>query len=97
MLAGSIPKSLPDNIYEKIIEKLNGRGIDFVVDATGDLLKNVLKYKPFMIKPNHHELGEIFSTEIKTLGDIKKIRENAAGYGGKKCSCFKRKRRRRIA
>lgn len=72
VLAGSIPKSLPDNIYEKIIEKLNGRGIDFVVDATGDLLKNVLKYKPFMIKPNHHELGEIFSTEIKTLGDIKK-------------------------
>lgn len=72
VLAGSIPKSLPDNIYEKIIEKLNGRGIDFVVDATGDLLKNVLKYKPFMIKPNHLELGEIFSTEIKTLGDIKK-------------------------
>lgn len=72
VLAGSIPKSLPDNIYEKIIEKLNGRGIDFVVDATGDLLKNVLKYKPFMIKPNHHELGEIFSTEIKTLDDIKK-------------------------
>lgn len=72
VLAGSIPKSLPDNIYEKIIEKLNGRGLDFVVDATGDLLKNVLKYKPFMIKPNHHELGEIFSTEIKTLGDIKK-------------------------
>ena len=72
VLAGSIPKSLPDSIYEKILEKLNGKGIDFVVDATGDLLKNVLKYKPFMIKPNHHELGEIFSTEIKTLGDIKK-------------------------
>lgn len=72
VLAGSIPKSLPDSIYEKILEKLNGKGIDFVVDATGDLLKNVLKYKPFMIKPNHHELGEIFSTEIKTLDDIKK-------------------------
>lgn len=72
VLAGSIPKSLPNNIYEKILDKLNGKGIDFVVDATGDLLKNVLKYKPFMIKPNHHELGEIFSTEIKTLDDIKK-------------------------
>lgn len=72
VLAGSIPKSLPDNIYEKILDKLNGKGIDFVVDATGDLLKNVLKYKPFMIKPNHHELGEIFSTEIKTLDEIKK-------------------------
>lgn len=72
VLAGSIPKTLPDNIYEKILDKLNGKGINFVVDATGNLLKNVLKYKPFMIKPNHHELGEIFSTEIKTLDDIKK-------------------------
>ena len=72
VLAGSIPKALPDNIYEKILDKLSGKGINFVVDATGNLLKNVLKYKPFMIKPNHHELGEIFSTEIKTLDDIKK-------------------------
>ncbi len=72
VLAGSIPKTLPDNIYEKILDKLSGKGINFVVDATGNLLKNVLKYKPFMIKPNHHELGEIFSTEIKTLDDIKK-------------------------
>lgn len=72
VLAGSIPKSLPDDIYEKILEKLTGKEIDFVVDATGNLLKNVLKYKPFMIKPNHHELGEMFSVEIKTLDDIKK-------------------------
>lgn len=71
VLAGSIPKSLPDNIYEKILDRLNNKGIDFVVDATGDLLKNVLKYKPFMVKPNHHELGEIFSVEIKNLDDIK--------------------------
>lgn len=72
VLAGSIPKSLPDDIYERILEKLTGKEIDFVVDATGNLLKNVLKYKPFMIKPNHHELGEMFSAEIKTLDDIKK-------------------------
>ena len=71
VLAGSIPKSLPDNIYEKILDRLSNKGIDFVVDATGDLLKNVLKYKPFMVKPNHHELGEIFSVEIKNLDDIK--------------------------
>ena len=72
VLAGSIPKALPDNMYEKILDSLQDKGIDFVVDATGDLLKNVLKYKPLMIKPNHHELGEIFSVEIKTLEDIER-------------------------
>lgn len=72
VLAGSIPKSLPDDIYEKILERLKNKGIDFVVDATGNLLKNVLKYKPLMVKPNHHELGEMFSAEIKNLDDIKK-------------------------
>lgn len=72
VLAGSIPKSLPDDIYEKILDSLEGRGIDFVVDATGDLLTNVLKYKPFLIKPNHHELGDIFGVEIKSIDDIVK-------------------------
>lgn len=82
ILAGSIPKTLPDDIYEKILGKLNGKGVNFVVDATGDLLKNVLKYNPFMVKPNHHELGEIFSVEIKSLEDIvkygKKLQEMGA-------------------
>lgn len=72
VLAGSIPSSMPDDIYEKILDLLDGRGIDFVVDATGDLLMNVLKYKPLMVKPNHHELGDIFKTEIKSLEDIEK-------------------------
>lgn len=76
VLAGSIPNSLPDDIYETILKRLRERGIDFVVDATGDLLLNVLKYKPFMIKPNHFELGDIFSAEIKTIDDIKE-------YGGR--------------
>lgn len=71
VLAGSIPNTLPNNIYEKILDRLKDKGIDFVVDATGDLLKNVLKYKPLMVKPNHHELGEIFGVEINTLDDIK--------------------------
>jgi len=70
VLAGSVPSSLPDDIYEKILHRLSGKGINFVVDATGDLLKNVLKYKPFLVKPNHHELGEIFSTEIKTTQEV---------------------------
>lgn len=83
VLAGSIPKTLPDNIYEEILGRLKDRGIDFVVDATGDLLKNVLKYKPFLIKPNHHELGEIFSVEIKTVEDIKKYGKMLQEMGAK--------------
>ena len=64
VLAGSIPNTLPSDIYEKIMEQLSGRGILFVVDATGDLLMNSLKYKPFLIKPNNDELGEIFGAEL---------------------------------
>lgn len=72
VLAGSIPNTLPENIYEKILERLSGKEIRFVVDATKDLLVNVLKYKPFLIKPNNHELSEIFGAEIKTNEDIVK-------------------------
>ena len=82
VLAGSIPKTLPDDIYERILSRIDGRGINFVVDATGDLLKNVLKYKPFLIKPNHHELGDLFGVETKTEEDImlyaKKLQEMGA-------------------
>ena len=66
ILAGSIPSSLPSDIYEKILERLSGRNIKTVVDATKDLLLNVLKYKPFLVKPNNHELGEMFGVELKT-------------------------------
>lgn len=83
VLAGSIPNTLPNNIYEKILDKLKDKGIDFVVDATGDLLKNVLKYKPLMVKPNHHELGEIFGVEIKTLDDIKLYGKKLQEMGAK--------------
>lgn len=72
VLAGSIPKSLPDNIYENILERLKNRNIKFVIDATGDLLLNVLPYKPFLIKPNHHELGELFDVKIKEYDGIVK-------------------------
>lgn len=58
MLAGSIPNTLPEDIYERIMARLDGRGIRIVVDATKDLLMNVLKYHPFLIKPNNHELGD---------------------------------------
>lgn len=66
VLAGSVPCSLSENIYERIMEKLKSKNIRFVVDAAKSLLTNSLKYKPFLIKPNNDELGEIFDVEIKT-------------------------------
>ena len=70
VLAGSIPSSMPDSIYSDILARLEGRGIVFVVDATKDLLLNVLKYRPFLIKRNHHELGEIFGVELENREDV---------------------------
>lgn len=70
VLAGSVPASLPDNLYSKILEELSGKNINIVVDTTGNQLLNVLKYKPFLIKPNHHELGEIFGQEMDTTEKI---------------------------
>lgn len=60
VLAGAIPGSLPNDIYEKILASLEGKGVRTVVDATGELVLKVLKYHPFLIKPNHSELGEFF-------------------------------------
>ena len=70
VLAGSIPSSLPADIYERILERLSGRDIRTVVDATKDLLLNVLKYKPFLIKPNNHELGEMFGVTLNSDREI---------------------------
>jgi 1-phosphofructokinase len=70
VLAGSIPSTLPNDIYEKILDKLSSRKVNFVVDATNDLLLNVLKYKPFLIKPNHHELGDMFGVKTETDEEI---------------------------
>lgn len=72
ILAGSIPSSLPSDIYEQILAKLSEKKIKVVVDATKDLLLNVLKYKPFLVKPNNHELGEMFGAELKSDADIEK-------------------------
>ena len=70
VLAGSIPASSPSDIYERILEYLKNKKIRAIVDATGDLLMNVLKYKPFLIKPNNFELEEIFGVELKTAEDV---------------------------
>ena len=70
ILAGSIPGTLPEDSYEQIMKQISGKGVRVVVDATKELLKNVLQYHPFLIKPNNHELGELFGKELKTDEEI---------------------------
>lgn len=82
VLAGSIPKTMPDSIYMDIMASLAEKDIQVVVDATKDLLMNVLQYKPFLIKPNNHELGEIFGVTLNTREEVvpyaKKLQEKGA-------------------
>lgn len=70
VLAGSIPSTLPKDIYERIMAMVEEKNVKTIVDATGKLLLNVLKYNPFLIKPNHHELGELFGIELKDDNEI---------------------------
>ena len=82
ILSGSIPNSVPDDIYQNIMKDLLDKKVEFIVDATRDLLLKVLKYKPFLIKTNHHELAEMFNVELKSDNDIiiygKKLQEMGA-------------------
>lgn len=82
VLAGSIPSSMPDDIYRQIMKALDGRGVHVIVDATKELLLNVLEYHPFLIKPNNHELGELFGVELTTREQVvlygKMLREKGA-------------------
>lgn len=70
VLSGSIPQSVSSRIYEDIMGRLSGKGIRIVVDATKDLLMEVLHYRPFLIKPNNHELGELFGVRLQTDDEI---------------------------
>lgn len=70
VLAGSIPSTLKEDLYEKIMEHVKGNNVKVVVDATKNLLLNVLKYNPFLIKPNNHELEEIFNVKLENVEDI---------------------------
>lgn len=81
VLAGAVPAGLPSNVYETIMERLSGKGISVTVDATGDLLFNVLKYHPFLIKPNNHELGEMFHVVCNTEDDIRKYAQKLQEQG----------------
>ena len=83
IIAGNIPNTLPDDVYERIIEKLDGKDVRIVVDATKKLLVNSLKYKPFLIKPNRQELSEIFDTTVKTESDVVKYAQELQKMGAK--------------
>lgn len=83
VLAGSIPSSLSDSIYCEIMDYLKDKKLNIVVDATKDLLVNVLKYKPFLVKPNNHEIGEysvlnLMNEEVKLFRYAKKMQEMGA-------------------
>ena len=70
ILSGSIPSCLDERLYESIMKKVEDRDIKVIVDATKNLLLNVLKYKPFLIKPNNHELAEMFNVELNSTEDV---------------------------
>lgn len=83
VLAGSIPVSMPSTVYQEIMDKLSGKGVTVVVDAAKDLLVNVLEKHPFLIKPNHHELGEIFGVELKTKDEVKSYAKKLMEMGAR--------------
>ncbi|MBQ3160869.1 MAG: 1-phosphofructokinase [Oscillospiraceae bacterium] len=82
VLAGSIPNSLPKDIYERILERLEGKNVRAIVDATGELLLRVLKYKPFLVKPNNFELAELFGVTLENNEQVaeyaRKLKEMGA-------------------
>ncbi len=82
VIAGSVPSMLPSDMYERIMARLDGRGINIAVDAERDLLTRVLQYHPFVIKPNNHELGDIFGVTLKKREEVipyaKKLQERGA-------------------
>lgn len=81
VIAGNVPNTMPDDVYERILERIKGKKVRIVVDATKKLLLNSLKYKPFLIKPNRQELSEIFETEISTESDIEKYAKELQKMG----------------
>lgn len=83
VLAGSIPSTLKEDLYEKIMKHVEENKVKVVVDATKNLLLNVLKYNPFLIKPNNHELEEIFNVKLSSVEDICIYAKNLQQMGAK--------------
>ena len=81
VIAGNVPNTMPDDVYERILERIKNKKVRIVVDATKKLLLNSLKYKPFLIKPNRQELSEIFETEVSTEADIEKYAKELQKFG----------------
>lgn len=83
VLAGSIPKSLPDSIYQRILRRLEGRGVLTAVDAARDLLWAALPCRPFLVKPNRRELGEIFGRTLGSGGEIEDCARRLQAQGAR--------------
>lgn len=83
ILSGSVPSTVSKTIYCDILEKLKDKQVKTVVDATGELLIKTLKYQPFLIKPNNHELAEIFNVELKSIEDIEYYAKKLQSMGAK--------------
>ena len=69
VISGSVPASLSADLHERIMKRVQGKAIRIVVDVAGELLNRGLKHRPFLIKPNHHELGDLFGVRIDALQD----------------------------
>ena len=82
IISGSVPGALPQDVYERIMERLQGRNIRVIVDAEKGLLTRVLRFHPWLIKPNNHELGDIYAAALRTREEVipyaKKLQEEGA-------------------
>ncbi len=83
ILSGSIPKSMPADTYQNIMQSLCGKGVEIVVDATGQLLLNVLKFSPFLVKPNKAELSELVGKKLQTIEEVIEGAKYLQNLGGK--------------
>ena len=83
IIAGNVPNTMPDDIYEQILARLNGRDVRIVVDATKQLLVNALKFRPFLIKPNRQELTELFGVEVKSAEDTERYARKLQEMGAR--------------
>lgn len=83
VLAGSIPAALPEDIYRRILERLKGRGVLSAVDAAGELLRSALPYRPFLVKPNCRELGELFGRTLTSGAEIEACARQLQAWGAR--------------
>ena len=83
VISGSVPNTLPNDMYEQIMQRLEGRGVRIVVDAEKDLMTRVLKYRPFLVKPNHLELGGIFGVSLVSQAEVLPYAERLQSMGAR--------------